>query len=163
MKERENKTLGELHQSELIKEIIANIDENEHDPDEKNRVRTEIRKLRRYYDKSALQDSFLEEVYSRLKLCMENNGFRMIYKEFKDENPKLNVEITYKDFDNKDQTETINIPFNVYTKDEALKLGLIKKNNSMLYFGIIVFIILIWIIYRQTKKALKKRANKSGR
>ena len=82
---------------------------------------------------------------------------------FKDENPKLNVEITYKDFDNKDQTETINIPFNVYTKDEALKLGLIKKNNSMLYFGIIVFIILIWIIYRQTKKALKKRANKSGR
>jgi len=85
MKERENKTLGELHQSELIKVIIANIDENEHDPDEKNRVRTEIRKLRRYYDKSALQDSFLEEVYSRLKLCMENNGFRMIYKEFKDE------------------------------------------------------------------------------
>ncbi|PIN94881.1 hypothetical protein COU53_01860 [Candidatus Pacearchaeota archaeon CG10_big_fil_rev_8_21_14_0_10_30_48] len=85
MKERENKTLGELHQSELIKEIIANIDENEHDPDEKNKVRTEIRKLRRYYDKSALQDSFLEEVYSRLKLCMENNGFRMIYKEFKDE------------------------------------------------------------------------------
>jgi hypothetical protein len=82
---------------------------------------------------------------------------------FTNENPTLNVVITYKDFDNQDQTETVNMPFTVYTKEEALKLGLVKKDNSMIYIGTLIFVILVWIIYRQTKKVLKKRNNHNGR
>ncbi|MFH1359351.1 MAG: hypothetical protein ABIH37_05670, partial [archaeon] len=51
-------------------------------------------------------------------------SFDVVYKT---KNPTLNAEITYKDFDNKDQTEIVSLPIKVYTMEEALALGLVQK------------------------------------
>jgi len=59
-------------------------------------------------------------------------SFDVIYKNT---NPTLSARIEYKDFDNKDIAETINIPFRVYTKTEAIELGLIKKSKTPFYGG----------------------------
>jgi len=79
---------------------------------------------------------------------------------YKSTNPKLLAEITYKDFDNKDQTQQIEIPFKVYTQEQALQLGLIKKSNTMIYFVVIIVLIVIWIVWRKMRKSKKKNGNR---
>jgi len=83
--------------------------------------------------------------------------FDVIYKIT---NPTLKATINYKDFENNDQTKTITLPFKVYTEEEALSLGLIKKSKTSTYIGIIILVIIIWFVYRKIKKRNKK--NKTG-
>ncbi|MBU0894616.1 MAG: hypothetical protein KKF48_03195 [Nanoarchaeota archaeon] len=80
--------------------------------------------------------------------------FNVIYKTT---TPVLKAKITYKDFDNNDQIENINLPFKVYTSEEALEKGLIQKSNTGLYIGIIILLIIIWVIYRKIKRRKKKK------
>ncbi|MEK9185114.1 MAG: hypothetical protein AAB866_03060, partial [Patescibacteria group bacterium] len=82
---------------------------------------------------------------------------------FKNKNPTLNVAITYNDFDNKEQTQTISLPMQVYTQQEALQLGLIKKNNSIIYIGVLIVLLVAWFVYRRVRKARKKKAKEQGR
>jgi len=80
---------------------------------------------------------------------------------FNSEKPILKANIDYKDFDNKDQTETITTPFKVYTKEEAIKLGLIQQSNLILYFIIVVVLIIIWIVWRGVRKRKRNNRKKS--
>ncbi len=64
--------------------------------------------------------------------------------------------VKYKDFDNKEQKETLTLPVNVYSKEKALELGLIKKSNYITYI-VIAVIIIGWIIYRRIKKRGKNK------
>jgi len=70
----------------------------------------------------------------------------------------LNAIVTYEDFDNNKKTETIEIPLKVYTQEEAINLGIIKRNNPG-YFILIILIIIIVIILlkrRSKQRRLKK-------
>lgn len=78
---------------------------------------------------------------------------------FNKENPTLNAQIEYKDFNNQKVTKSVNLPVIVYSSEEALKLGIIKKNNTILYLVVIVIGISIWIITRKIRK--KRRLNKA--
>ena len=80
-------------------------------------------------------------------------SFDVVYKTT---NPSLSAKVEYKDFDNKDQKETVNIPFRVYTKEQALNLGLIKKSNTPLYGGVVILVLAIWFVYRKIKKRRKR-------
>ena len=80
-------------------------------------------------------------------------SFNVIYKS---QNPSLSVQVTYKDFDNKEQTETLNLPFNVYTKNEAIELGLIKKSNAKTYTITFLVLFVVWFFYRRRKKNKRK-------
>ena len=80
-------------------------------------------------------------------------SFDVIYKS---QNPSLSVRITYKDFDNKEQTETLNLPFNVYTKERAIELGLIKKSNVKTYTITFLVLFVVWFFYRRRKKNKRK-------
>ncbi len=82
-------------------------------------------------------------------------SFDVIYKTT---NPTLKAKITYKDFDNKEHTETVDLNFKVYTTEEAIEKGLIKKNNTGKYVIFIIIIIIIWAIYRKIKK--RRNSNK---
>jgi len=85
---------------------------------------------------------------------------------FKDKNANLNAKISYKDFDNNDKVENVRLPVKVYTHDEALQIGLIKKSNTGIYIGIIIALILIWFVYRGIRKRQKKKnreSEKNGR
>ncbi len=78
---------------------------------------------------------------------------------FKSTNPTLTAKIDYKDFDNNNKSQSVNIPFKVYTDEEALQLGLIKKSNTGLYTGIIIVLLIVWFIWRRIKKSRKKNKN----
>ena len=80
--------------------------------------------------------------------------FDVIYKTT---NPVLSAKVEYKDFDNKDQTETVNLSFKVYTKEKALELGILKKPNYIVYL-VIGILIVAFIIHRILKK--RKRKNR---
>ena len=87
--------------------------------------------------------------------------FDVVYKTT---NPSLSVRIEYKDFDNKDFMETVSLPFKVYTKEQALELGLIQKSNTSRNVGIVVVVLVIWFIWRNVKKRkrdkIRKRQNR---
>jgi uncharacterized membrane protein len=80
--------------------------------------------------------------------------FDVIYKTT---NPILSAKVEYKDFDNKDQTETVNLSFKVYTKEKALELGILQKPNYIVYL-VIGILVIAFIIHRILKK--RKRKNR---
>jgi len=80
---------------------------------------------------------------------------------FTQTNPVLKAKVTYKNFDNEDQENIISIPLKVYTKEEALKLGIIDKSNSSRYIMIILILLILWVIWRILEKR-KKNKKKMG-
>ena len=80
---------------------------------------------------------------------------------FKNTNPIFRAIVTYKDFDNKEHSENVNIPFKVYTEKEAIELGIIKKSRVGLYLWVIAALLIIWVIYRRAKKSRRNKKNKS--
>ncbi|MEM3074998.1 MAG: hypothetical protein QW727_03615 [Candidatus Pacearchaeota archaeon] len=76
---------------------------------------------------------------------------------FKNENANVEAVITYKDFNNNDKVENISIPLKVYTRQEALEIGIIKKNRVFLLVGVLSILIVLIIIYRKIKKTFKKK------
>ena len=78
--------------------------------------------------------------------------FDVIYKTT---NPTLSAKVDYKDFDNQDQTETVNLPFKVYTRAQALELGIINNPNYTPYIGIGILVV-AFFIYRRIRKRRKK-------
>lgn len=83
-------------------------------------------------------------------------SFDVIYKT---QNPILSVRVEYRDFDNQVQVQTVEIPFNVYTKERAIELGLIEKSKAKTYFGIVFVLVVVWFFYRRRKKKKKKSRN----
>src|SRR3989338_6346235 len=80
-------------------------------------------------------------------------SFEVIYRSI---SPKFKADVTYKDFDNKDQTKSVDILFKVYSEEQALKLGLIKKSKIFVYFIILVVLIVAWFVLRRMRKNKKK-------
>ncbi len=86
----------------------------------------------------------------------ETISFDVIFKE---QNPLLNAQIEYKDFNNQKVTKSISLPVKVYSQQQALELGITKQNNTPLYIGTGIIIFIAWMIIRRIRK--KKRMNKS--
>jgi len=82
-------------------------------------------------------------------------SFDVIYKS---QNPILSVRVEYRDFDNQVQVQTVEIPFNVYTRERAIELGLIEKSKAKTYLGIAFVLVVVWFFYRRRKK--KKKMNR---
>ena len=80
--------------------------------------------------------------------------FDVIYRTT---NPTLSARVEYKDFDNNDHVETVNIPFEAYTEKKALELGIITKSNTWTYVIGAGIIVLAWLIWRAIKKRRKNR------
>jgi len=83
----------------------------------------------------------------------ETSNFDVI---FNDDKPRLAGIVEYKDFNNKEVIENINIPINVYSKEEAIQLGVIKTNKIPIYVGILVFLIILFMVYRFIRRKMKK-------
>ena len=67
------------------------------------------------------------------------------------------VTLTYRDATNKIYSESEILQLKVYSKEEAIRLGLIQKNNTLIYVGVVLGLIIVWIIYRKIKKRRKRR------
>lgn len=86
----------------------------------------------------------------------QKENFEVIFTK---QNPTLTAKVEYKDFDNNLITKTINLPVTVYSQEQALKLGIIKANNTGVYILVLAVGIIGWIIIRKIRK--KKRLNKA--
>ena len=73
------------------------------------------------------------------------------------DNPKLSALVTYKDFENRDISESVSIPIIVYGRDKAIELGIISKSYTMFYVLGAVALIVIWFIWRIIRKSLRNR------
>jgi hypothetical protein len=78
---------------------------------------------------------------------------------FSQQNPELNVQIEYRNFNNELVTETVILPITVYTQEQALKLGIIKPDNTPFYVIGAILGFVVWMIVRKIRK--KKRLNKA--
>lgn len=86
----------------------------------------------------------------------QSESFNVIFNK---PDPVLTAQITYKNFNNQLMTKIINLPVNVYSKNEALSLGIIQPNNTPFYIISLGLIFGSWMIVRKIRK--KKRLNKS--
>jgi hypothetical protein len=65
--------------------------------------------------------------------------------------------LEYTDFDNKKVSKSITLPLDVYNKKKAQELGIIQKNNTPIYLGIAILLILIWLIVRSIRKRIRMK------
>lgn len=79
---------------------------------------------------------------------------------FSQPSARLKAVIDFKDFDNNDETRNIELPFNVYTLEEAQQLGLVSTGSPMTYIIVLVVLIIIWIIWRRARKSRRKNNKK---
>lgn len=85
----------------------------------------------------------------------ETINFDVIFKD----NPSLNAEIEYKDFNNQKIIKNVNLPVTVYTPEEALALGITKQDNTLVYMIAGTVLFASFMIIRKILK--KRRKNKS--
>ena len=73
------------------------------------------------------------------------------------QNPKIDAIIAYRDFENKKQSIVISETITVFTREQAIKKGILEKNNTPRTIGIIVGILILWLIWRSIKKRARLR------
>ena len=68
------------------------------------------------------------------------------------------VELRYRDAANNELKETKNLEINAYSKEEAISLGLIKRNNSLGIAITIAVLVIAFIIYGRIRKKRRQKA-----
>lgn len=84
---------------------------------------------------------------------------------FKDNIPSIvniPVSIIYKDRVNNKYNEGVVLPVRVYTKNEAIGLGLMKKSNTLTYIIVVIVLIVDYIVYKRYKRYKKWRKMKKA-
>lgn len=84
----------------------------------------------------------------------ETVSFNVKYESL---SPVIVALVEYRDFNNEPKKLTFKDTLNVYTQEEALKLGIIKKNNTTLYIALLLAIIVILFIWRAIKKRIRRK------
>lgn len=66
--------------------------------------------------------------------------------------PTLVATVEYRNFNNEKITKNVNLPFTVYTEEDAIKAGIIQPSYALYYIIAIVVIIIIILIWRSIRK-----------
>jgi len=85
--------------------------------------------------------------------------FKLIFKENSPSVINLPVKVIYKDALNNEYNEEFSLEVRVYTKEQAIQLGLLQKSNTRTYVIVIVVLIVLYIIYKKLKKRRKLKAS----
>jgi len=72
-------------------------------------------------------------------------------------NSNVNIILVYRDVFNKEYTKEFSGIVKIYSKEEAISLGLIAKNNTFTYIVVVIVVVIIYIIYRRIKKRRKMK------
>ncbi|MAH06774.1 hypothetical protein CMI38_00825 [Candidatus Pacearchaeota archaeon] len=77
------------------------------------------------------------------------------------DNVVIPVSVFYRDNLNNEYNEIANVRFKVYTQSRAVELGLVERNNTVGYVVGIVFVVILFYVYRKLRKrAREKKARK---
>jgi len=90
----------------------------------------------------------------------DSGEFTVYFKENAPSASSMPIIIRYRDILNNEHEKTFNLNAKVYSQDQAIQLGLIKRNNTFIYVILVIAVIIIYIIYRRIKKAIKRRKEK---
>lgn len=83
--------------------------------------------------------------------------FKIYFKESAPTSISLPVTLSYKDALNDEYTEEFNLPIRVYTEEQAIQLGLLKKSRTTTYVVIVVVLVVAYFVYRRIKKRRKAK------
>jgi len=111
-----------------------------------------------YYNVLSTKNVYIGDVDSD---DFDNVEFKVYFKGNAPNIVNLPVTITYKDVLNKEYTEDFSLQVNVYTNDKAIELGLLEKNKTPMYVGIVVGVLIIWFGYKKLKKRRKLKKAKA--
>jgi len=91
----------------------------------------------------------------------ETAAFDVIFNK---QSERLTATVTYKDLENNDRVDNVDISIPVYTREKAIELGIIQKNNTWIYALILAIVIITWLIWRKIKKnrRLARSVNGNG-
>lgn len=92
----------------------------------------------------------------------DNVEFEIFVSNSAGKQVELPVILNYRDALNNKIEKIENVKLTIYTKEEAIQLGLIQKNNTLTYVIVIVILIILYLIYRSWKKARKRKLNSQG-
>jgi len=84
--------------------------------------------------------------------------FRVYFKENIPSKVSIPVTVKYRDAFNNEHVEEIELERKIYSEDQAIKLGLIQKNNTRTYVIVVIVLIVAYVVYRKLKK--RRRKNK---
>jgi hypothetical protein len=90
----------------------------------------------------------------------DSADFKIYFKENSPTNIKIPIVLKYKDLLNNEYEKTLNLDAKVYSQEQAIQLGLIQKNNTVIYVVIAVILIIIYLVYRRIRKAMKREKEK---
>ncbi len=88
----------------------------------------------------------------------ETADFKLALKKVKGEDVVLPLLVDYKDANNNEYSEEVELPLQLYSTSEAKSMGLKKGNNKVGIFIVIVIVVVGFFIYRRWKK--KKKGEK---
>lgn len=80
--------------------------------------------------------------------------FKVIFRQ---ENPNFVGLVEYKDFDNVQRTQTIEMPVTVYSREKALQMGIIKQSYAIYYVIAAIILVILWFVWRAISKRIKRR------
>lgn len=76
-------------------------------------------------------------------------------------NPSFSATITYKDFENNDKSQIVNFDLTAYSREKALELGIIQKNNTPIVLSVLVILLILWLLFRWLRKRRKAKLAKA--
>jgi len=84
----------------------------------------------------------------------ETVSFNVKYESL---SPVIVALVEYRDFNNELKKLVFKDSIKVYTREEALKSGIIQKNNTLLYIIIALVLVIAFIVWRAIKKSIRRK------
>jgi hypothetical protein len=72
--------------------------------------------------------------------------------------PAFSAVVEYRDLDNRKITRTIDLPIAVYTREQAIAAGIIQPSYWIFYLGAVIFILILFVVWRSIKRRRRLRA-----
>jgi len=90
--------------------------------------------------------------------------FRIYFKDKVPSTVNIPVNVVYKDAVNNEYSEEFTIDLKVYTREEAIEIGLLEKSNTRTYVISVIVLVVLYFGYKKWKKyrKMKKAAAKEG-
>jgi hypothetical protein len=89
----------------------------------------------------------------------ETAAFDVIFNK---QSSRLIATVTYKDLENNDMVNNVDIAIPVYTREKALELGIIQANNTWIYVLVAAILLVVWLIWRAIKKKRRLARSMNG-
>jgi hypothetical protein len=83
--------------------------------------------------------------------------FKLFVKSNSQSSIDIPIKVSYKDFSNQEYSDDLTLSVRAYSREEANKLGLLPKNNTIYIVIIIIVLIIAFFVYRAIRKRRRKQ------